>query len=107
VRIALALCAALGAFACSANPAGADRNAYRAAVSYWAMQHTFLDRSHGVYREESGRGDTARAWPYSQALAATLAMTKCLAPPVAESPPLRKVAAFVEMRSPARCDSQE
>ena len=76
MRITLALCAALGAFACSANPAGADRNAYRAAVSYWAMQHTFLDRSHGVYREESGRGDTARAWPYSQALAATLAMTK-------------------------------
>jgi Glycosyl hydrolase family 76 len=76
VRITVALCAALGAFACSANPAGADRNAYRAAVSYWAMQHTFLDRREGVYREESGREDTARAWPYSQALAATLAMTK-------------------------------
>jgi predicted alpha-1,6-mannanase (GH76 family) len=40
------------------------------------MQHTFLDRNHNLYREESGRGDTARAWPYSQALAATLAMTK-------------------------------
>jgi hypothetical protein len=76
VRITLALCAALGAFACSADPAGADRNAYRAAVSYWAMQHTFFDRSQGFYREESGRGDAARAWPYSQALAATLAMTK-------------------------------
>jgi hypothetical protein len=76
LRITLALCTALGAFACSAHPAGADRNAYRAAVSYWAMQQTFFDRSHGVYREESGRGDTARAWPYSQVLAATLAMTK-------------------------------
>jgi hypothetical protein len=40
------------------------------------MQRAFLDRSHGVFREESGRRDTARAWPYSQALAATLAMTK-------------------------------
>ena len=40
------------------------------------MQHTFLDRAHGVYREESGRDGTARAWPYSQALAATLAMTR-------------------------------
>jgi Glycosyl hydrolase family 76 len=76
LRITLALCTVLGAFACSANPSAADRNAYRAAVSYWAMQHTFLDRSHGVYREESGRGDAARAWPYSQALAATLSMTK-------------------------------
>jgi hypothetical protein len=66
----------VGVFACSASPAGADRNEYRAAVSYWAMQHTFLDRSHGVYREDSGRADTAHAWPYSQALAATLAMTK-------------------------------
>lgn len=75
-RIALGLCTLLGAFACSANPADADRNTYRAAVSYWAMQHTFLDRAHGVYREESGRDGTARAWPYSQALAATLAMTR-------------------------------
>jgi mannose/cellobiose epimerase-like protein (N-acyl-D-glucosamine 2-epimerase family) len=40
------------------------------------MQHTFLDRASGVYREESSGGQTARAWPYSQALAATLAMTK-------------------------------
>ena len=57
------------------NPADADRNAYRAAVSYWAMQHTFFDRASGVYREESRGAETARAWPYSQALAATLAMT--------------------------------
>lgn len=74
--ITLCLCTLLGAFACSANPADADRNIYRAAVSYSAMQHTFLDRAQGVYREESGRGGTARAWPYSQALAATLAMTR-------------------------------
>jgi len=74
--ITLGLSTLLVAFACSANPAGADRNTYRAAVSYWAMQHTFLDRAQGVYREESARGGTARAWPYSQALAATLAMTR-------------------------------
>jgi hypothetical protein len=75
-RVTLAICTLLGAFACSANPAGADRNAYRAVLSYQAMQHHFFDRSHGTYREVSGRGDTARAWPYSQALAATLAMAK-------------------------------
>jgi hypothetical protein len=64
------------ALACSANQADADPNAYRAAVSYWAMQHTFFDRASGAYREESAGGRTAHAWPYSQALAATLAMTK-------------------------------
>ncbi len=74
--ITVGLCTLVGALACSANQADADRNAYRAAVSYWAMQHNFLDRGSGVYREESGGGRTARAWPYSQALAATLAMTR-------------------------------
>ena len=58
------------------NSADADRNTYRAALSYWAMKHTFLDRTQGVYREESGRGGTAHAWPYSQVLATTLAMTR-------------------------------
>lgn len=52
-RITICRCTLVGAFACSANHADADRNGYRAAVSYWAMQHTFLDRDKPVYREDS------------------------------------------------------
>lgn len=62
--------------AAALTPAAAqgERNAYRAAVSYWAMQHSFFDRDVGRYREETPGVVSARAWPYSQALAATLAM---------------------------------
>jgi Glycosyl hydrolase family 76 len=58
-----------------AQSAGADRNAFRAAVSYWAMRHTFFDVTAGRFREQEGSSAPAHAWPYSQALAATLAMT--------------------------------
>jgi hypothetical protein len=57
-----------------AQSAGADRNAFRAAVSYWAMRHTFFDTTAGRFREQEGSSTPAHAWPYSQALAATLAM---------------------------------
>ena len=57
-------------------PAGdADANAYRAAVSLWAMRHTFYDRAADRYRETEGRRAAARAWAYSQALAATIDMS--------------------------------
>jgi hypothetical protein len=55
--------------------ADGDRNAFRAAVSYWAMRHTFFDRVTGRYRESEAGSAPAHAWPYSQALSATLAMT--------------------------------
>src|SRR5438270_12360584 len=58
------------------SPAVGDRNAYRAAVSFWAMQHVFLDHASGLYREREGQGAIARAWPYSQALSATMAMSR-------------------------------
>jgi hypothetical protein len=54
--------------------ADGDRNAFRAAVSYWAMRHAFFDPGSGGYRENEGRPGVAHAWPYSQALSATIAM---------------------------------
>jgi len=72
----IAVVAAAVTLAAVLTPAAAqgERNAYRAAVSYWAMQHSFFDRDAGRYREETPGVVSARAWPYSQALAATLAM---------------------------------
>ena len=55
-------------------PATGDRNVFRAAVSFWAMRHTFFDSGAGSYRELEGKDGAARAWPYSQALSATIAM---------------------------------
>jgi uncharacterized protein YyaL (SSP411 family) len=75
VRRASALLAILiGALALVPGADG-DRNAFRAAVSYWAMRHTFYDQRSGRYRESERSAAAARAWPYSQALAATIAMT--------------------------------
>jgi uncharacterized protein YyaL (SSP411 family) len=56
------------------QPATGDRNAFRAAVSFWAMRHSFYDPSAHSYREVEGGRSVAHAWPYSQALAATIAM---------------------------------
>jgi uncharacterized protein YyaL (SSP411 family) len=75
VRLALALLAVWTAALSMIGPAHSDSNGYRAAVSFWAMRHEFLDRSTGTYRETAGTHATAHAWPYSQALAATIAMT--------------------------------
>ena len=75
MRLALAFLAALSAALSLIGPAHGDSNAYRAAVSFWAMRHEFLDRSANTYRETAGTQATAHAWPYSQALAATIAMT--------------------------------
>jgi len=57
------------------GPAEGDTNAYRAAVSFWAMRHEFLNSRTDTYREAAGVSRAAAAWPYSQALAATIAMT--------------------------------
>jgi hypothetical protein len=72
----IAVGAAVVTVAAVLTPSAAQggRNAYRAAVSYWAMQHSFFDRDGGGYREETPGMVSARAWPFSQALAATLAM---------------------------------
>jgi hypothetical protein len=40
------------------------------------MRHVFLHRPSGLYREAAGREGFAHAWPYSQALSATIAMSR-------------------------------
>ena len=75
MRPALAFAAALVAGLTLIGPAEGDPNAYRAAVSFWAMRHEFLDTGTDTYRGTAGVPRAAAAWPYSQALAATIAMT--------------------------------
>jgi uncharacterized protein YyaL (SSP411 family) len=75
VRLALAFAAALLSALSLIGPAEGDTNAYRAAVSFWAMRHDFLNPATDTYRESAGVPGAAQAWPYSQALAATIAMT--------------------------------
>jgi predicted alpha-1,6-mannanase (GH76 family) len=75
VRVVLAFAAAVVASLTIIGSATGDTNAYRAAVAFWAMRHEFLDPGTGTYRETAGADDEAAAWPYSQALAATIAMT--------------------------------
>jgi hypothetical protein len=74
VRRVLAVLAVAGGCLAVAPVADGEHDAYRAAVSYWAMRADFFDRPSGLYRERTGKAPIARAWPYSQALAATLAM---------------------------------
>jgi Glycosyl hydrolase family 76 len=74
VRLVLALAASILVALVLVQPAPADRDAFRAAVSFWAMRHTFYDARSQSYREVEGRAAPAHAWPYSQALAATIAM---------------------------------
>jgi hypothetical protein len=74
VRRVPALAAIVFAALVVVQPAAGDRDAFRAAVSFWAMRHTFYDSHLRTYREVEGGHTVAHAWPYSQALAATIAM---------------------------------
>jgi hypothetical protein len=60
----------------AAAPAGANStiDAKRALASYGAMQRYLFDARTGMYREVAGATSSAYAWPYSQALAATIAV---------------------------------
>ena len=75
MRLALAFSIAALVALTMIGPAEGDTNAYRAAVAFWAMRHEFLNSGTDTYREAPGMNGTATAWPYSQALAATIAMT--------------------------------
>ena len=74
MRLVLALAATAVLALALVQASDADRNGFRAAVSYWAMRHTFFDAASGRYRESEGQPAPASAWPYSQALSATIAM---------------------------------
>ena len=75
MRLAPALLAALAAVLVAVPSAPAERNGERAALAHWAMRHAFLDGRTGLYREVQGKPTPATAWPYSQAMSATIALS--------------------------------
>ncbi len=70
---ALAAILVLPAVAAAPVRAGA-RDAARAASSYNAMERYLYDRRAGDYREQVGAAPGTHAWPFSQALAASIAI---------------------------------
>ncbi|TMK69729.1 MAG: glycosyl hydrolase [Actinobacteria bacterium] len=75
MRLAPALLAVvMGGAVAAASPTAYDGQ--RAALAQAALQHTFFDGKQGLYRDVAGRPAIADAWPYSQALAATIALAQ-------------------------------
>lgn len=77
MRRALVLLAAVGTLAwpaVAAAPVHAGSDASRAETSFSAMERYFFDRSNGDYRELRGTSAGSHAWPFSQALAAHVAL---------------------------------
>lgn len=66
--------AAVLAWAAAASPSRAAGNAQRAESSFNAMERYFFDRASGDYREQRGRPAGSHAWPFSQAVAAHIAI---------------------------------
>jgi Glycosyl hydrolase family 76 len=56
----------------SASPTVYDGG--RAVLAHAALQQAFFDRESGLYRDVAGRPTIADVWPYSQALAGTIAL---------------------------------
>lgn len=75
MRLALLVATPLIAVLVAVPPAPASRDGERAALAHWAMRHAFLDGRTGLYREVEGQPAPATAWPYSQALSATIALS--------------------------------
>jgi len=53
-----------------------DKDARRARVAYRSMERTYLDRASGDYRLTPRGRVGSQAWPFSQALAATIAVAR-------------------------------
>ena len=72
---ALAAALLLPAVAAAPGRAGGTPDAKRALVSFGAMERYLLDRPSGDYREQVGGRPGSHAWPFSQALAAEIAVS--------------------------------
>jgi len=66
----------LGLVAAAPSPAAVSVDATRARLGYEAMQRFLFDPRSGGYRETVGARPGVRAWPFSQALAATIAIAR-------------------------------
>jgi len=75
MRLVPALLAVVMGGTVAAAPPGAH-DGRRAVLAQAALQQTFFDGKQGLYRDVAGRPAIADAWPYSQALAATIALAQ-------------------------------
>jgi Glycosyl hydrolase family 76 len=66
------LAVVMGGTVAAASPSAYDGP--RALLAQAALQRTFFDGTQGLYRDVAGRPTLADVWPYSQALAATIAL---------------------------------
>jgi uncharacterized protein YyaL (SSP411 family) len=81
--------------AVAAAPLHAD-DAARAAASFAAMERAFYDSRSGEYREQPGAQPGSHAWPFSQALAAQIAVASV--PRIARRASVRARLAHLEQR---------
>ncbi|HZT53145.1 MAG TPA: glycoside hydrolase family 76 protein [Gaiellaceae bacterium] len=89
-RARVALVVLCGALAVAAASARAGIDARRARLAYQALQRVYFDPRSGDYRETPGGPAASQAWPFSQALAATIALAELTG---ARSPAARAVPA--------------
>src|SRR5215469_15932735 len=74
VGLVVAVCAVLTSVAgARAHP---DRDARRARLAFRSMERTYLDPASGDYRQTPRGSVGSHAWPFSQALAATIAVAR-------------------------------
>ena len=78
VRLGVAACVVLATVA--AGYGHAEKDAVRARRAYRAMEHVYLDPRSGDYRPTPRGHVGSHAWPFSQALAATIAMARLGSP---------------------------
>jgi hypothetical protein len=74
VTLLAAVCTALASVA--ATYGQRDRDAVRARAAYHALERVYLDRRRGDYRQTPHGRVGSHAWPFSQALAATIAVAR-------------------------------
>jgi predicted alpha-1,6-mannanase (GH76 family) len=74
VTLLAAVCTGLASVA--AAHGGPDRDAVRARSAYHALERVYLDRRRGDFRETPRGRVGSHAWPFSQALAATIAVAR-------------------------------
>ncbi len=83
VQLVAAVCAALASVAVASAHSGVDRK--RARLAYRSMESIYLDRTSGDYRQTPHGPVGSHAWPFSQALAATIEVARLGGPRSAAS----------------------
>jgi predicted alpha-1,6-mannanase (GH76 family) len=74
VQLVAAVCAVLASSAAAHGVT--DKDARRARLAYRSLERIYLDRRSGDYRQTPRGSAGSHAWPFSQALAATIAVAR-------------------------------